>query len=164
MVKFISTAVSVLSPFQTSMSTFTWRVALLAAALILIGCHGQTFQYSRGWTNGKRGGSYAAPAAPLSASSSGSGQAGQVFDVDAGGLVGAGSLEDSTAQSGTFHMLAPEVPQGSRLRLRDRDYYQLQRKLGSGVNSSNNNRKPPVWILRVDQQENNNAAPAATEF
>ncbi|XP_037884464.1 pro-corazonin [Glossina fuscipes] len=41
---------------QTNMLRFTLLPLLLLSIMFSMTCKGQTFQYSRGWTNGKRGG------------------------------------------------------------------------------------------------------------
>ena len=105
-----------------------WKASLAFLVLVAVGCQGQTFQYSRGWTNGKRGGGYPPVSSSSAGSSPGASTGGQspVFDID-NGLVGVGlPLEDSAVpvplSVGALRMGLNNGPQG---RLRSMDYAQV---------------------------------------
>lgn len=115
--------------------------------MMVASCQAQTFQYSRGWTNGKRSGPNPVPVGyPYGPGSS------QLVDLE-NSMMGVPLEEPSLAMPGLH------VNMNSQGRVRPVDFSQFlnRRAGGSGLNS----RKQPVWIgtvLGLDQENNSNNA------
>ncbi|CAL8081509.1 unnamed protein product [Orchesella dallaii] len=148
---------------KLSRTCISWTALCLLALYIISTTNAQTFQYSRGWTNGKRSGpTGGAPAVGL-------------VDLDNGYLSPEGS-DLGLAFPGHIQMnLSPQA------RLRTLDYNQyLARKLGVGSSGNLNTRKQPLWfgtILGMDSADSsapssqtssgsssNNPSGTATDF
>ncbi|CAG7838673.1 unnamed protein product [Allacma fusca] len=124
-----------------------WKALLVMLVVIVASCQAQTFQYSRGWTNGKRSGS-----SPVGYTY-GQGLS-QLVDLE-NSLVGVPLEEPSVAMPG-LHMNL-----NTQGRVRPADFSQfLNRRVGG--NPATNNRKQPIWtgtVLGLEQENNsvNNA-------
>ncbi|ODM93598.1 Pro-corazonin [Orchesella cincta] len=128
-----------------SRTYMSWTALCVLSLYIIATAHAQTFQYSRGWTNGKRSGpTGGAPAVGL-------------VDLENAYLAPEASDLGLTFPGHIQMNLSPQA------RLRTLDYNQyLARKLGVGSTGNLNTRKQPLWfgtIMGMDTADS--SAPAS---